>query len=170
MCIGVLLIVLPLSVITITFKNNWGKVHLWWICNVSTWLGWILFPQIIFPIFSSSGSLQERLLWEIWSSKGKQWPICSSPVNQQLGTIALPSLDPLSVLQLLGQVCLGLWQSVPASTGYPHYQGQRQQALTQISVLLCELQLIFIGSCLPLLFPLYINFPFLMSCSMDLKL
>ena len=43
---------------------------------------------------------------------------------------ALPTLDSLKILWLLGQVCvLGPWRRAPASSGHPFHWDQRQQVL-----------------------------------------
>lgn len=171
MYIDVFLIILPLSIITITFKNKhiFDEFIMFQLAEVEPYspkLSSLYFPaQAVYRMPLGDSELRREAVTTLQLSCWLTW--CESAA----GAIALPSPgSPLSSQTPGPSVCLALWQRVPGSAGYPHYQGQRQQDFTQVSIGLCELQLILMASCLPLLFPLYGSFPFLISCSMDLKL
>lgn len=45
---------------------------MWWLCSVSSWLGWRTFPRIPFTVCFQLGWATRRLLWGSWRAAVKQ--------------------------------------------------------------------------------------------------
>lgn len=115
-----------------SFSYCWS---LWWLCDVSTWVGWISFPRI--PLLVHFRATREILGW----SGGWKWS-CSHSVALTwccwLANLAgrhEAAAESATALNFSGSfftfsdswaryVCLALWQR--ALAGYPWNQGQKQ--------------------------------------------
>lgn len=57
---------------------KWECQRLWWLHNVSTWLGWSIFPGIPFLVCLWLGYATRETLGRFWRVEREQQPFCSS--------------------------------------------------------------------------------------------